>query len=154
MKKQFLLVLFAFGFVIFCWSQQAVDAAGGGVKSASYSFYYSVGEIGTVTLGNRTVGFATGGVIQPEPLINSGTKGSLSENSYLYPVPALSELYFYPTMPDGVRFDIYSVDGVLVCGGRLSNNKVRVQHLSAGAYFMFVYSKLVDQKVKYSFIKG
>ncbi|HQX44371.1 MAG: T9SS type A sorting domain-containing protein [Saprospiraceae bacterium] len=154
MKKQFLFVLFVFGSVFFCWSQQSIDAAGGGVKSANYSFYYSVGEIGTVTIGNKTVGFATGGVIQPEPLINTGTKGSSSEKSYLYPVPALSELYFYPAMPDGVRYDIYSMDGVLVFGGRLSNNKVRVHHLSAGAYFMFVYSKLADHKVKYNFIKG
>jgi len=154
MKKQCSFILSLVATMFYCWSQQSVDATGGSVKSVSYTFAYSVGEIGSVTLGNKAVGFATGGVIQPDPLVSTATKDYVSGKTYVYPIPAQNELLFYPVMPDGLRYEIYSTDGILVFGGRLNNNRVRVHFLASGVYFMFVYSDSGNQKVRYNFIKG
>ena len=55
--------------------QYAIDAAGSYVKNGAYSAAYSVGEVSTLTVrGVHSTYVSTSGVIQPDPLSNTGTK--------------------------------------------------------------------------------
>ena len=153
MRNLSLNIVFVLGLSILGNAQQSVDASGGYGKSAGYSFVYSLGEIGTVTLGSKGVWYATGGVIQPDGGVGTYVKDNLTHRFSIYPVPTGGELHFQPAIPDGADFEIYSMEGVLVSVGKLYGNKVKLHHLSAGAYFMFVSSNLDKQKIKFNFIR-
>lgn len=116
-------------------SQQVVNICGNAIEANGYTFEYSIGEISTSTL-TGPANFITQGLLQPHIKMTSTPCEMINETIAYLPNPVQDNLRIVPG-PDWIKaYEIFAPDGKLVRSATFINNKINMQALPGGVYFI------------------
>lgn len=115
-------------------------------------------EIGDVITGNAAIYFdfnepiitnMVSTTIVDRPL-STERQADLIRQMYAYPNPAQKQLYLF--IPESVNVDdirIYSLDGREISGYSIDKNRINIENLSSGMYFLNVRSDYGNKNIKF-----
>lgn len=117
--------------------QFSMDAAGNHISSSNYSLSYSIGEIGTLTIQNANKNlYATGGVIQPDPVILIYTESFDRQFIQLYPNPAGEWVHLKLGVQKSLAYQIINGHGQVLLVGEWHGEPINVEELHEGLYIL------------------
>lgn len=136
MMKKF-IVLKSLFLPILGFGQFSINATGNHTSTTNYALSYSIGEIGTLTIQNATKNlYATGGVIQPDPVILIYTEEFDRQFIQLYPNPAGEWVHLKLGAQTSLAYQIINGHGQVLLVGEWHGEPINVQELQEGLYIL------------------
>lgn len=130
-------------------SRSVISSSGYDGSAEHYQVSWTIGEtvIGTFAAGDVML---TQGFHQGEILVTSIEETDPGQKMIAYPNPAHDELYIRVDNPEGLRYEIFDVNGQRIAGEQITSQttSVNVSNLSPAIYYVKLKN---DQQAKQTF---